>query len=141
MSVNVAQLAATASSVAGVLLVAGTAFAWVARRHERRTLDIAEKAATAAAQETAKAAAEALTAATATITDRIEASDVETKKQIDELRRRSEEDRLEMAKQFGGNGGGMREAINKVAGSIVPVVAKVENLTGRFEQHLAEGTH
>lgn len=38
---------------------------------------------------------------------------------------------LEMARQFGGNGGGIREAINTIN-------SNVSNLTGRFDQHLSE---
>jgi hypothetical protein len=131
MLVHVGQLAATVGSTAG-LLIAATAAAqpWFTRREVRR-------------QEAIKHGIEEIvTAAVADVKtdmiERVDKSDEATKEQIGEVKadikavqKKATETDLNLARQFGGNGGGIRQAQNEMSTAIA-------NLAGRFDQHLTE---
>jgi hypothetical protein len=69
---------------------------------------------------------------------RVDESDKATKEQISEVKddikavqKKATETDLNLARQFGGNGGGIRQAQNEMSTAIA-------NLAGRFDQHLTE---
>jgi methyl-accepting chemotaxis protein len=85
--------------------------------------------------------AAALKIATEALTERIDASDTKTdelRKSVDEkldkIKETVQAQAVEQARQFGGNGGGMRQALNEHG-------AAIANLAGQFEQHLRQGAH
>lgn len=114
------QVIASVSAIAITLGVLGGGLSWLGHRVAR---SVARSMQAIAKHEMAEA--------TAKITKRIDDSDDLTAKQLAEIKATAETDRLEMARQFGGNGGGMREAINGLS-------SQMQHLAGRFEQHLAE---
>lgn len=67
------------------------------------------------------------------IADAVTVQLVPVREGIEKLREHAEATDLQLAIQFGGNGGGMREAINKQAGDLA-------NLAGKFEQHMVEAS-
>jgi hypothetical protein len=128
MSVNVDQLAATAGSLAAVFAVGGAGMAWIGR-HLARRVALTAKGVTA----------DAITESTTTLLERMDTSDAALATQLSELQRRAEDDRLEMARQFGGNGNGMRQAIDGVSNLVSQTAERISNLEGKFAQHIAEG--
>jgi hypothetical protein len=76
---------------------------------------------------------------------RIDESDHKTKRSVDELKasveaikEKAHETDLKMAVQFGGNGGGIRQAINEQSQAVNEQGLAIAQLTGRFDQHLQE---
>jgi hypothetical protein len=118
--VNLEQMAATVASIA---ITGGFVLTIWSRVGVRNAKRIEEKV--------RKVTAEAITKSTNAVMERIDDSDKKTAEQLDDLHRRSEEDRIEMAKQFGGNSDGARQAIDKLSES-------VHRLSGSFEQHIRE---
>lgn len=45
---------------------------------------------------------------------------------------------LKLAAEFGGNSGGMRQAINEQNGTLTKYGEEIARLSGRFEQHMLE---
>jgi archaellum component FlaC len=73
----------------------------------------------------------------------------QTESHIDTLRMSDKLDYIEQQfkVQFGGNGGGMREAINNIAtkqdkieGRVDTIAEDMANLRGKFDQHIKEGS-
>jgi hypothetical protein len=62
----------------------------------------------------------------------------EIKMSVEALRARAEQTDLKMAVQFGGNSGGIREAVNKVAVLAEKHSEQIAALDGKFGQHLIE---
>jgi hypothetical protein len=118
--INFEQVVATAASIA---IVGGFMAAIWSRVNVRNAERIEDKV--------RHVTADAIAESTREITARIDASDEQTAEKLDDLHRRSEEDRIEMAKQFGGNSDGARQAINNLSQS-------VHKLSGSFEQHIRE---
>lgn len=132
------QVAATVGSLAGFLAaLAAVYFPWKQRHDavEAERMQHRDDLMRAAFAESLAAAAAVIKADTI---QRIDDSDSRTAQAVGDLTASVRElhdkvsaSELALAVQFGGNGGGMREAINKQGAAI----ARVE---GRFEQHLAE---
>ena len=77
--------------------------------------------------------------------ERIDKSDATTNQKFNELRTsvetlrsRAEATDLKMAVQFGGNGGGIREAINKLTDVSQAHTEQIARVAGKFDQHLVE---
>lgn len=70
--------------------------------------------------------------------ERVAVDLAEIKANVEALRARAEQADLKMAVQFGGNGGGIREAVNKVAALAERHSEQIAALGGQFGQHLVE---
>lgn len=145
MTIHWAQVAATTSSLAGIVAVGGAIYYPYRKRRDDR---LAAKTAARDA-ELKRTVREAITGATEQIKvdtiARIDASDervdrrlTEIKGSVEKLRERAEQTDIRMAVQFGGNGGGIREAINKQADALTEHGERIARVAGQFEQHLKE---
>lgn len=114
------QFATTCGSFAAVAAaVSAIYFPWSSRREARRTAALAATVQSAVAEIKVDMIA------------RVDKSDRKTKRQLAELRANGAATDMQLATQFGGNGGGMREAINKQGEALAA-------LAGRFDQHVTE---
>jgi len=125
--INIAQAVLTSGSGVGAVSIIGAFVGKVVSRSFKSTAT--------------EAVAVALKEVTDALTSRIDASDVKTDElrksvdgKLDKIRETVQAQALEQARQFGGNGGGMRQALNEHGQSIA-------NLAGQFEQHLRQGAH
>lgn len=144
MSVNASQLIATASAVVGITAAATTVWWYtLGRRLSARKEAALATAATAAAAELESTVQRIVTTAVADVKvdmiARVDQSDTATAEKLAEVKAkletvdiRAQRTEISLATQFGGNGGGIRQAINELG-------TTVANLDGRFRQHLLEG--
>lgn len=132
------QAIATGGTVAGILGGMAAAYFPVRTRYEAK---IAERTAARDREVRRQIADEIRTASDDIKSDtrtQIAASDLRTKEQVDEIKATVREvhdkvaaNELKMATQFGGNGGGIRQAINEQGLALA-------TLAGQFQQHVSE---
>lgn len=144
-----AQFFATCAAFAAVAGTAGAIYfpararrdVRVAARHAERDRTLQATISTAVTAQTNALKADLVTQTSAIKTDMIARVD-ESDRRIDQrlsavaesvekLRTKAEATDLRFAREFGGNGNGIRQTVNETAQHIA-------NLAGRFEQHLAE---
>lgn len=132
------QLAATVGGFAAFVAAAAAVYnPFRKRREEKLARRVVERDTALRATIRAEFVAQAEQIKADTIA-RIDESDHATRVQIAEVKasvaklaERAEKADLNMAVQFGGNGGGIRQAINEHG-------QQIANLVGRFDQHLTE---
>lgn len=139
MSVNLAQMLATAGVGTGIAASVAIVYAPIARRREQRKLDALAAAATAQSIAMQSVVTAAVAAVKEDMIKRVDESDRATAEKLNVVatsvtvvaeRQRVAE--LNLATQFGGNGGGIRQAINEQS-------AALGHLAGVVEQHIREG--